>query len=44
MRRERKRLILKMDEIRDEYRQLMGISPATEVPGKENQINKLKNS
>ena len=28
MRRERKRLILKMDEIRDEYRQLMGIGPA----------------
>ncbi len=35
MRRERKRLILRMDEIRDEYRQLMGIAPAAEVPGRE---------
>jgi len=39
MRRERKRLIMMMDEIRDEYRQLMGISPAAEVPGIESQRN-----
>jgi len=34
MRRERKRLIMRMDEIRDEYRQLMGITPATEATNK----------
>jgi len=39
MRRERKGLILKMDEIRDEYRQLMGIIPVTEERGIESHRN-----
>lgn len=39
MRRERKRLILKMDEIRDEYRQLMGIIPTTEATNKVSNLN-----
>jgi len=39
MRRERKRLIMRMDEIRDEYRQLMGISPAAEATNKVSNLN-----
>ena len=39
MRRERKRLIMRMDEIRDEYRQLMGIAPAAEATKKVSNLN-----